>query len=96
MYMEDVLEKAKSILHEVLKGIDVWCQEISDDTPCECYAAFNCLDIYTAAQQFVEWSRVNINKEDVEFLENLDSKIYDEIEREYHEALIKVIEELCK
>ncbi len=94
--MVNIKEKAKSILHEVQKAIDIWCQEISDDIPCECYAAFNCLDLHTATQQFIGWSRVNINKEDVEFLENLDSKIYDEIEREYHEALMKVIEKLCK
>ena len=94
--MEDVLEKAKLILHEIQKAIDIWCQEISDDIPCECYAAFNCLDIYIAARQFIGWSRVNIDEKDVEFLESLDATIYDEIEREYHEALIQVIEKLCK
>ena len=92
----NIKEKAKSILHEVLEGIDILCWEITDDTPCECYAAYNCLDLHTAAQQFVGWSRVNIDEKDIEFLKSLNTTIYDEIEREYHEVLIKIIEELCK
>ena len=93
---KEMYERGKEILNEVLEAIDIWCNEISGDALCGCYCVYDVIEFYDAVVQFVGWSRVNITDEDVKFLEELPINIYEQLEKEYHEKLSKIIDKICE
>ena len=88
-------EIAEDIADRVLGAVDYFCWNVSGDTPADCYAAHQDLDLFDLANEFIGYS-YNISEEDVKALEEMPDDIYEKYNKYVKERIEKAALENMK
>ena len=87
---------AEELVGKIEEALDYYCQNITGDSPGECYAAHQDLDLYELADEFAGWSRFNITDRDIRLLAHMPAAVYRKYTKKLQSDIEQVVNEIPK